>query len=1435
MKKQIASMVALAAATLSAYPITLSGWLLYSDSHSDVGLCEFDSEDSRSSLQVVKAWTGEGSPTAGAYVGDKYYLLMGNGSSYTLGTYDSQSGAFTGVKEYGNISPFRDMASDGRTLYAVDINESEDHSYLYTINPTDGEYTTAPLTYSYYCLACDPATGVLYGVEYNGTLVAIDPQSGEEKEINYLDYYPVDKPQSMFYSTEDEMLYWASYSERASYFLTISPMDGTLIDEQDMGAHNEAEIVGLGVKGAAAATGMPAAVSDFTVTAGDNGILEAKLAWVNPSTTAEGVKLDALNDAIITRNGEVVATIAANAAGASQTYADHPATAGVYTYGIAVTNAAGESRAVSSQPCWIGADAPKAPANLKASANGLDIALSWDAVTEGSNGGYIDPALISYKVTRNPGNTVVDENVAGTELTDKVGGMNVYTYTVTTLYDGADSGQSSSATVKAGSVIAPPYLCDFSSSAMMDTWSQIDGNGDGLGWEAYPSLKYAYYTANFDEQIDADDYLVSAPIKLEAGKRYRLSFDIMSESDYPEVLEVRFGSEPTASGLSETVARYEYCEPTWAGKSEFLPEIGADGEYYVAFRAASHWDSYNIYVRDVAIEEVQEGTVWGSVTDESGAAVADAKVAVGDLEGSTGADGSYAIIGVPSGNYTVTISKYGYEDFTSQEIAVGLGDSKEVSAVLKARAAHKLAGKVTNHAGTPVADAKVSITGYENRTAKTDESGAFTFDNLYVGEYTLTAHYYALDDATKAINLDADADLGAIMLEDKTLSPAHVDAQMTNGKMTISWEAPVDALEYRHDNGIEGGQIGRGDATAKSVFGTIFREPTTLTSMTWYTNQQYETHQTVNVFVFGLDENGQPEAEPILKKENVANTDGEWSTYEFPSPIDAPNGYLIGLSFEGNLCLGLDKQDGSEEYPFVEGTNCFTMDYTSGGWEYIEKHDITRSMMIRAGGYALGEAAMPEMTTKREYYVIRYSQDGDEEWSDPIDGTEYVDAGWNALPMGKYRYGVSSVFESGVESEPAMTAWMEKEMTTNVTLRLKTNTPVNEASGAAVAMTPAGSSNAKALTAVADDNGEVSFKDVPKGKYSVKITRKGFNEFAAEADFSTENDYVVDSYVLNEYIVDPYNLSVKDQGDGNYVLQWNYTNYISDDFEGHSDFAINSAGALGWEYIDNDNAPTEPIEGLDFPGNGDEMAFMVFNPSALGVIDPAAAPHSGDKYLATLPAKTYENDDYLISPVLDHDTEFTFSFWAKSYDDTYGLEALNAGYFTDEAAPDSFVRLNENVEEVPTEWTKYTYTVPAEAKRVAVQCVSEYQFLFMLDDIFAGVSAPEGIDPENVRPDVTYTVYVDGKELTSGPQTSATISGLSDGEHTLGVKAHFASGDSQLVETRLTALSGIVGAEIDTDGEAEYYNLTGMRIHNLQPGTICIERRGSSVRKIIVK
>ena len=108
----------------------------------------------------------------------------------------------------------------------------------------------------------------------------------------------------------------------------------------------------------------------------------------------------------------------------------------------------------------------------------------------------------------------------------------------------------------------------------------------------------------------------------------------------------------------------------------------------------------------------------------------------------------------------------------------------------------------------------------------------------------------------------------------------------------------------------------------------------------------------------------------------------------------------------------------------------------------------------------------------------------------------------------------------------------------------------------------------------------------------------------------------------------PYGLHTVSVDEKAVTIQWNNPEPMDgyfDDFEGHSDFVINSPGSIGWDYLDQDNANTYTWSAASFPNQGQKMAFIIMNPSqtAPSTSDwPNIQPFSGKKMLVAFCATT---------------------------------------------------------------------------------------------------------------------------------------------------------------------------------------------------------------------
>ncbi|MDU1890651.1 MAG: choice-of-anchor J domain-containing protein [Dysgonomonas sp.] len=206
----------------------------------------------------------------------------------------------------------------------------------------------------------------------------------------------------------------------------------------------------------------------------------------------------------------------------------------------------------------------------------------------------------------------------------------------------------------------------------------------------------------------------------------------------------------------------------------------------------------------------------------------------------------------------------------------------------------------------------------------------------------------------------------------------------------------------------------------------------------------------------------------------------------------------------------------------------------------------------------------------------------------------------------------------------------------------------------------------------------------------------------------------------------PLNLTAVNDGDHNVKLKWNKNFVLSedlyDDFESYTPFTINPSGSSNWYYIDGDGLQTYSIANIDFPNSESPMAFMIFDPDK--TTPPISSPnpilnaqaHSGTKSLVCFSSPYGKVNDWFVSPELNFEGEFRFSFWAKS--GSIYLDSFRVMYSTSHEG--DFVQLSDNIIEAPASWTRYEYIVPAGTRYVAINCVSDSKYIFMIDDVFIG-------------------------------------------------------------------------------------------------------------------
>jgi hypothetical protein len=177
---------------------------------------------------------------------------------------------------------------------------------------------------------------------------------------------------------------------------------------------------------------------------------------------------------------------------------------------------------------------------------------------------------------------------------------------------------------------------------------------------------------------------------------------------------------------------------------------------------------------------------------------------------------------------------------------------------------------------------------------------------------------------------------------------------------------------------------------------------------------------------------------------------------------------------------------------------------------------------------------------------------------------------------------------------------------------------------------------------------------------------------------------------------------------------------ISESFETYTDF---TTSFYPWTCSDEDGEATYGFSnGIDFPGEHSEMAFLIFNPTATTPPLMFASAYSGDKYAACFAADTGANDDWMITPHLDLGEETTqLSFWARSYTTQYGPEMLTVNVSTTGNDPSNFTQIGGTEPlAIPLAWTYFEFDLTDYADQqiyIGFNCISQQTFYLMIDEI----------------------------------------------------------------------------------------------------------------------
>lgn len=327
---------------------------------------------------------------------------------------------------------------------------------------------------------------------------------------------------------------------------------------------------------------------------------------------------------------------------------------------------------------------------------------------------------------------------------------------------------------------------------------------------------------------------------------------------------------------------------------------------------------------------------------------------------------------------------------------------------------------------------------------------------------------------------------------------------------------------------------------------------------------------------------------------------------------------------------------------------------------------------------------------------------------------------------------------------------------------------------------------------------------LPKSEYIVNINSRNFELYDTSLTLVDDMTLFVP---LIEKINAPYNLTAdvsgRDDGNIDVQLRWNQELGWSDDFESYPDFAQQFGE---WTTFDGDQMATYPIgnanqEIYEFPGSGEEMACLIWNPLATVPSmegDYAAYPPEGSRCVAFFSPQQAKANDWLISPPIKIYNDYVVRFDLKAYTSLYAETV--AICVSEENDPATFTVLDEIG--ATDEWMVIELDLSQYAGKevyVALNYTTYDGFFMLVDEFYVGpANSVAGATVEGV----SYDIFLDDERIGNTDECSFMIEGIANVHHTAGVKAIYPTGESEMtvVEIAPTAIVSVAAGEVRVYG-----------------------------------
>lgn len=1272
--------------------------------------------------------------------------------------YDVQTGNLLRQQEVDYSYSATDLAYSPANglMYGCFLNEDGDDYEFCSVDPETLERDVINQTsFSGYerlvAIATHP-DGRMFGVTLSGILEEIDPDTGSVTQLADVGFPVSNYVQTATFDPASGLLFWAANTIEGECLLLID------VDSLSLGYIGAFEMMeqwaGLYILADSIDPEAPASVSDVEYLFPE-GNLQGAVAFVIPTLTYGGSPLSGEVSYVVRVNDETMAE--GSAKPGEKVSCDVAAEYGLQKFDIIVSNEAGEGKMIRNR-VWIGCDIPNSVSDLSLAIAGQEALLTWSAPTEGIHGGYVNPEEVTYTVIRLPENVTAAENLEATTFTETLpdNTLTAYRYVVIPHFNGESGEGVTSEKVWNGHAFEVPYSNDFSDEDSrglvtildFDEYEQ-DPNDE---WSAMDVWWFLENWGTCELRVimgeNQDDWAILPPLRMTSDRNYRFfgHYDTFLEpAEVMQQIHLYAGSGENVEDYVEVP--FELTEDYDGNPCiEALYAPAADADVRFALRANGPVNLYFWSLLDYSVD----------VKD-----VYEAPANVTDLSVKAGEKGSLSA----TVSFIAPAEKCNGEALQSiSNIDIDV-DGKIVKSIQNPVPGEKVTVELRNlangiHIFTVIpcnesgAGRKASQRLFIGRDIPAKVDGIKVKDN--VDELLVSWDAPSVGNAGGYINPSElsydvytyDSYYGELTSLGSTTETSFVDKRdMTGGQRLIQHAIIPSSPEGEGEIAIASG-IAVGEA-----WKLPFRESFTRVSLDnplWW------------------------------------NDDDMWMFYISP-----------GYSTWG------DDMDGTE------GLMCYTGNVpgriTSG------KIDIsgTSNPSIILGYYLFPGAessfSVGAFDDQQNYHLLRtfdYSgMECEEGWQEiviglqDLIGSKYVnlcfDAVCNdydkAVMIDNIR--VRDLLEHNLISYMAAPDFLTagRMATVNVTVE---NYSLNDASDYIVRLFADGVEvdiyPGQPLEFAEELTYPLDFV-VPATSEASEVKLEVVVDYALDCDQS-DNRHSTVLELRKSTLPAPENIKADTRENGDVALEWNAPDIAAlgttvEDFESYKAWSRDGLG--DWTTVDRDGEYTYSHAAMHWPNMQQPHAYIVFKPTEAGDLDALLEsgydfrPYSGDQYLASFcPDEWYayntESDDWLISPELSGKPQ-TISVMARSLVMT---ELMNVYYSTESNAIEDFKPLEEYIY-VEAEWTKFEFTLPADAKYFAIRHISSEVWALFIDDI-------EYKTPANDVVPVGFNLYKDGELLTELPWTSTDyIDGMTNDEHLYQVTAVYDLGESAPATVRV--------------------------------------------------